>query len=340
MKERRNTDLDRRVRLNRRREKPEMPRAVIFCLAAMLVMLIVIAALAVGLHSRTGQVKRLLHDNESMWQELSEGTKGTEAETNNQETVNTENTEDKAVETAEPEMTEPETTAAPAEPEKLKTLDGVAAGTVVTEEELDTQNMGKYFQAFEIKETGASYQRINGKSYRENPNVALSDLRYLKVLHYNFNHEQQVGEIIVNKAIAEDTLSIFKELYNAEYEIKSMHLVDDYWTGDPDTSDSASIDVNNTSAFNYRAATGSSKLSNHAYGRAIDINPQQNPYVSYGSGKARWSHENANDYIARDTGLDHVITHGDTAFKIFAAHGFIWGGDWNNPKDYQHFEKK
>ncbi|MCD7908002.1 MAG: M15 family metallopeptidase, partial [Clostridium sp.] len=79
---------------------------------------------------------------------------------------------------------------------------------------------------------------------------------------------------------------------------------------------------------------------NHAYGFAIDINPQQNPYVSYRHGKARWSHENDDDYIDGSTGLPHVITHEDLAFKIFTAHGFSWGGDWSNPKDYQHFEKK
>ena len=136
------------------------------------------------------------------------------------------------------------------------------------------------------------------------------------------------------------TVSYTHLFYDAEYEIQSMHLVDNYWTGDGESSDSASIDKNNTSCFNYRPVTGGGKLSNHAYGFAIDINPQQNPYVSYRDGKARWSHENANDYIDRSTGLPHVITHEDLAFKVFSAHGFSWGGDWNNPKDYQHFEKK
>lgn len=248
----------------------------------------------------------------------------------------------------EPDETQPEapvseTTMAPsaeAEPAKLKTLDGIRAGTVVTEDELDKGHMEQYFQAFEIKTTGNAYSRINGKSYRENQDVALMDLRYLKVLHYNFNHEKQVGELIVNVRLADEFLEIFRELYDAEYEIKSMRLVDDYWVGNATDSDTESIDHNNTSAFNYRPATGGGKLSKHAYGYAIDINPQQNPYVSYSSGKPNWSHSNANDYIARDTGLPHVITHEDTAYKIFTAHGFTWGGDWNNPKDYQHFEKR
>lgn len=238
--------------------------------------------------------------------------------------------------------TEPQdgTAAAVTEPQKLETLDGIASGTVVTEDELDTAHMEKYFKSFEIKTTGAVYSRINGRSYRENPDVALRDLRYLKVLHYNFNHEKQVGELIVNKGLADEVLEIFRALYDAEYEIQSMRLVDDYWTGDGETSDTASIDKNNSSAFNYRPVTGGGKLSNHAYGYAIDINPQQNPYVSYRDGKARWEHDNADDYIERDTGLAHVITYDDLAYQLFKKHGFTWGGDWNNPKDYQHFEKK
>ena len=116
--------------------------------------------------------------------------------------------------------------------------------------------------------------------------------------------------MIVNKDIQDDVISIFKELFRSGYRIfESMYLIDNCWTGDAETSDSASIDENNTSAFCYREISGGGNLSNHAYGRAIDINPQQNPYVSYSSGSPKWEHSNANDYIKRDTGLPHVITH-------------------------------
>ena len=150
-----------------------------------------------------------------------------------------------------------------------------------------------------------------------------------------------MGEIIVNAAIADDVINVFKELYDAQYEIQSMQLVDDFWTGDGDSSDSNSIDHNNTSAFCYRMVTGGGSLSNHAYGRAIDLNPQQNPYVWYDSnGQAKWSHENANSYIDRSCGDPHVIVQGDTCYNIFTKYGFSWGGSWGNPVDYQHFEKK
>lgn len=213
----------------------------------------------------------------------------------------------------------------------------IPAGTVIDKANIDFNNLSQYFVAYEIPEDVYNY--INGKSYQENPYVALSDLRYVKLLHYNFNHELQVGELIVAADLQGDYLGIFVELFVAEYEIQSMYLPDKYWTGDPTSTDSASIDANNSSCFMYRPATGSSKLSKHSYGRAIDINPQQNPYVSYSSGSPVWSHENANDYIDRTTGLPHVITENDVCYQIFTKYGFTWGGSWTNIKDYQHFQK-
>lgn len=213
----------------------------------------------------------------------------------------------------------------------------IPAGTIIDKANIDFNNLSQYFVTYEIPDEVYNY--INGKSYQENPYVALSDLRYVKLLHYNFNHELQVGELIVAADLQGDYLGVFTELFVAEYEIQSMYLPDKYWTGDPTSTDSASIDVNNSSCFMYRPATGSSKLSKHSYGRAIDINPQQNPYVSYTSGSPVWSHENANDYIDRTTGLPHVITENDICYQIFTKYGFTWGGSWTNIKDYQHFQK-
>ncbi len=213
----------------------------------------------------------------------------------------------------------------------------IPAGTVISATSIDYNNLNQYFVAYEISDEVFNY--INGKSYQDNPHVGLDDLRYLKLLHYNFNHELQVGELIVAADLQSDFIGIFTELFQAEYEIQSMYLPDRYWSGDPTTTDSASIDVNNTSCFMYRPATGSGNLSKHAYGHAIDINPQQNPYVSYTSGSPVWSHENANDYIDRTTGLPHVITEDDICYQIFIKYGFTWGGAWTNIKDYQHFQK-
>lgn len=220
----------------------------------------------------------------------------------------------------------------------LAEIENMESGTIVDEKNIH-QHLDFYFYEDEITKGDAIYNRINGKSYKENPYIDLSELRYLKVLHYNFDHEIQVGELIVNAAISEDVLNIFRELFDIEYEIESMYLIDNYWTGNGGDSDTASIDANNTSAFCYRKITGGSRLSNHAYGCAIDINPQQNPYVYRSDGRWKWYHENADDYIDRTTGDPHMITKGDECYEIFIKYGFDWGGEWENPIDYQHFEK-
>lgn len=224
-------------------------------------------------------------------------------------------------------------------PAKRTNLDGVEAGTVLEPDQLDLTELDRYFTGTAITQGDPVFERIHGQSYQENPHVSLEELHYLKMLHYNFEGRIQVGEMIVNERIQDDVLEIFQELFQAEYEIQSMYLIDNYWMGDAEDSDMASMEANNTSAFCYRAVTGGGRLSNHAYGLAIDLNPQQNPYVSYRTGEPVWQQENANDYIDRDAGLPHMITHEDLAYELFTQHGFQWGGDWNSPKDYQHFEK-
>ena len=223
--------------------------------------------------------------------------------------------------------------------ETYATVMDIPAGKKVNADSVDMNNLPQYFMASEIPDE--VYQRINGKSYRDNPDIGLEDLRYLKMLHYNYDHQIQVGEMIVNAQLADEICSIFMELFQNGYEINSMYLVDNYWAGDGDSTDYASIDVNNTSAFNYREQTGGGALSNHAYGCAIDINPMENPYVVYdGDTPVSWSHSNADPYIDRTSGAEHVITHEDLCYQIFTKYGYSWGGDWSNPKDYQHFEKK
>lgn len=214
----------------------------------------------------------------------------------------------------------------------------ITAGMIIDEDDLE-QNQDAFYQIHEIREGDAIYQRIYGKSYVDNDDISLDELRYLTVLHYNFDHQVQVGELIVNARISNAVIQIFRQLYEQEYEIQSMRLIDDYWKGDGESSDTASVEANNTSAFCYRTITGGSSLSNHAYGLAIDINPQQNPYVTFREdGTPEWEHDNAQAYIDRESGEAHMIVRGDACHSAFLNYGFSWGGDWNNPRDYQHFE--
>lgn len=180
---------------------------------------------------------------------------------------------------------------------------------------------------------------MQGKSMKSNATVKFDDLRYLTIPHYDFNYNVTTGHLIVAAPLAEEVLDIFAELFDVKYPIERMELIDKY-----NADDFTSIEYNNTSAFNYRqVSTGTGKLSNHAFGRAIDINPQQNPYV-YSNGTG--AHENAREFWKRNVSvwsreIDRAAYIGNDTqiYRIFKKYGWTWGGDWSSAKDYQHFEK-
>lgn len=179
---------------------------------------------------------------------------------------------------------------------------------------------------------------ITGSSYPAESSEALAiqyeDLRYLHISHYDFNGEVVDGELICNKTIVEDLISIFYELYRNEYRLERVHLIDDY-LGD----DTASMQDNNTSCFNYRTVEGSTSLSKHALGLAVDINPLYNPYITYENGVASVSPAESAEYADRSQAFPYKIDREDLCYKLFTSHGFTWGGNWNSVKDYQHFQK-
>ncbi|GIT99132.1 M15 family metallopeptidase [Sulfurovum sp. TSL1] len=177
---------------------------------------------------------------------------------------------------------------------------------------------------------------VEGDSWRTGCPVPLRDLRYLRITHINFNGEEQMGELIVHKEVSAEVTEIFEALYKAGYPINKMRLVSDY-----KGSDWQSIESDNTSAFNCRAATGSKKWSKHSYGKAIDINPIENPYISR---KGHISHKASEIYRKRvhqkSTYEDRaVLLNSDKAVLLFKKYGWEWGGDWSDVKDYQHFSK-
>ena len=177
---------------------------------------------------------------------------------------------------------------------------------------------------------------IKGKSWRKGCPVPLEDLRYLRMSYKDFRGIDMRGELIVHKDVSTEVTQIFEALYQAEYPIHKMRLVSDY-----KGNDWQSIEADNTSAFNCRKATGSKKWSKHSYGKAIDINPIENPYISR---KGYISHKESLVYKKRvhknDTYADKaVLLKHDDAVKIFKKYGWKWGGDWSGVKDYQHFSK-
>lgn len=182
-------------------------------------------------------------------------------------------------------------------------------------------------------------ERITGISYPKNDcHIPYEELNYVGLKYIDFEGREQNGELICNKAVAQDMAEIFYELYRNDYRLERVRLIDEY-NGD----DTASMADNNTSCFNYRVVDGTTNLSRHAYGLAIDVNPYYNPYVVFGrnsDGSDYISPPGSEIYADRSQNFPYKIDENDLCYRLFTEHGFTWGGNWNSSKDYQHFQKK
>lgn len=156
--------------------------------------------------------------------------------------------------------------------------------------------------------------------------------KIVKVKYYSFDKKVHQGQIVVDKELAKDVKKVFEAALNERFPIYSVIPVSDpRFRKNGRWDDDLSMAANNTSAFNYREKTGGGSLSNHAYGRAVDINTFQNPYIK---GKLVLPPDAVYTPTAEGT-----ITAGSTITKLFLQFGWGWGGDWTALKDYQHFEK-
>ena len=154
------------------------------------------------------------------------------------------------------------------------------------------------------------WQRMQGKSYKPNPHIGREDLRYLRVLHWDYDGK-------------------------AKYPIQRMVLPDEY-----NADDEKQMRANNTSCFCYRPVAGSTKLSKHSLGLAVDINPLYNPYYKKRGSKVLIQPSNAAKYCNRNGKFPYKIDNQDLCYRLFIENGFSWGGAWKTMKDYQHFEFK
>lgn len=180
-----------------------------------------------------------------------------------------------------------------------------------------------------VRRVDDALARRMGRSWREGCPVPLADLRYVTVSYVDFDGVVGTGELVVHADVADAVTRVFARLFAARYPIRSLRLVDDFGA-----SDDASMAADNTSAFNCRPVTGGTRWSEHAFGRALDLNPVENPYVT-------------SDHVAPDAGAPFavrtaapgVILPGDVVVQAFAAEGWQWGGAWVPPQplDYQHF---
>ena len=176
------------------------------------------------------------------------------------------------------------------------------------------------------------FARIKGKSFKDNCTLPREDLRYLHVLHKDLNGKTHEGEIICNVYIAADLLDIFQKLYAANYPIEKIRLVDEY-----DADDERSMRDNNSSCFNFRFISHTTRVSKHGLGLAVDINTLYNPYTKVVDGKRILEPATAGAYVDRTKIFPYKIDEQDLCYRLFVAHGFEWGGSWDDCKDYQHF---
>jgi hypothetical protein len=177
----------------------------------------------------------------------------------------------------------------------------------------------------------ATRRRVTGSSWHPGCPVGLEDLRLLRVGYFGFDGRDHVGRLIVAASSVSAMRRAFGTLFRARFPIRQMRLVDDYGA-----SDFRSIEADNTSAFNCRNATGSTRFSEHAFGRAVDVNPLENPYV-YTNGTT--THPASRPFLDRSRHRPGMSFPGGVLVHAFAAAGWGWGGNWRPPSatDYQHF---
>jgi D-alanyl-D-alanine carboxypeptidase-like protein len=172
-------------------------------------------------------------------------------------------------------------------------------------------------------------ERMVDSSWHEGCPVPLRKLRLVRATIHRFDGTQRQGRLVVHRTEAHDIARVFHKLYRADYPIRRMRLIDAYGA-----DDDRSMAANNTSAFNCRFVAGTSSWSMHAYGRALDLDPVQNPYVSGN----HVSPARGEKYADRSLDKRGMIHAGDAVVRAFASIGWEWGGSWSGgTKDYQHF---
>lgn len=169
---------------------------------------------------------------------------------------------------------------------------------------------------------------MRGVSWRPGCPVPMDRLAVLEVTHWDFDARARRGHLIVARSAADDLASAFRRIYRERFQIERIRPVHTY-----NGRELASLEDNNTSAFDCREVTGGSSWSEHSYGTAIDINPRQNPYVK---GPVVLP-ANGRPWIDRTPARRGMITPSGVVTRAFNAIGWGWGGNYRSLKDYQHF---
>jgi D-alanyl-D-alanine carboxypeptidase len=170
---------------------------------------------------------------------------------------------------------------------------------------------------------------MTGRSWHAGCPVSLNQLRLIRATHWGFDGRVHQGRLVVHQDVSSAVVGVLRRLYRDHVAIRRMVLIDSYGA-----SDYRSIEADNTSAFNCRYVDGTTRWSNHAYGKAIDINPIENPYVG-SSGTT--SHPASVPYLRRTPARQGMAVEGGALVAAFDTAGWGWGGRWSGARDYQHF---
>lgn len=167
-----------------------------------------------------------------------------------------------------------------------------------------------------------------GTSWRPGCPVHFSQLRDLAVPYWSYAGTRRLGHLIVHQDAVNDLRAVFRRLYERRFQIRQIRPVTEFGA-----DDDRSMRANNSSAFNCRHVAGTGTWSQHAYGRAIDINPVQNPYVVDGQADP----PSGQPWVDRSTDGPGMALPRGSLVQAFTAQGWGWGGRWSSAQDYQHF---
>jgi len=161
------------------------------------------------------------------------------------------------------------------------------------------------------------------------PKEILSKQVLVPVRYWSFDDQLHQGQIVAHQKLVKDIIQVFEVIEREKFPVQSVIPASDprfRW------NDETMMDHNNTSCFNYRAIAGTTTLSYHASGCAIDINPRLNPYINkqgiINPAGATYNHNTPG-----------TITQNSFLVARFDSLGWEWGGRWKKSKDWQHFQK-
>lgn len=175
--------------------------------------------------------------------------------------------------------------------------------------------------------------QLRPRFWRPGCPVPLEQLRVLTVAHWDFAGERRLGQLVVNEDAARPLASAFDRLYELRFPIRHMRFADLYGPRPKPTDVSGAFACRESVPSPCSGRTRSGTWSQHAYGRAVDLNPVENPYFGPACGKVH--DPRSRRFLDRSRLRRGMVT--PAVVRAFASIGWRWGGAWRSTRDYMHF---